>query len=113
MGHCGVTLEERRQPQPLMVDLELECNPDEAIAKDDISKTVDYANITARIVQLGSSHHCALLETLADHLSRALLAEFAISTLHIWVRKTTPPTARGHWFGRGPADSEPLPNVHS
>ncbi|MFB3137466.1 MAG: hypothetical protein ACE1ZJ_06090, partial [Nitrospirales bacterium] len=28
MGHCGVTLEERRQPQPLMVDLELECNPD-------------------------------------------------------------------------------------
>ena len=90
MGHCGVTLEERRQPQPLMVDLELECNPDEAIAKDDISKTVDYANITARIVQLGSSHHCALLETLADHLSRALLAEFAITTLHIWVRKTTP-----------------------
>ena len=88
MGHCGVTLEERRQPQPLMIDLEIECSPDDAIAKDDISKTVDYANVTDRIIQLGSSYHCALLETLADHLSRVLMAEFIITTLHIWVRKT-------------------------
>ncbi|RMH05780.1 MAG: dihydroneopterin aldolase [Nitrospirae bacterium] len=92
LGHCGVTLDERQQPQPLSVDLEMECALQEAMATDDLRNTVDYARVTARVMELGPKFHCALLESLAEHLSRTLLAEFPVlQRLHLWIRKVAPP----------------------
>lgn len=90
-GHCGVSQEERFQPQPLLVDLEFACSAEDAIQTDAISKTIDYAQVSSRVVDIGRSESCALLETLGDRISRTLLAEFPIETLRIWVRKSKPP----------------------
>lgn len=89
-GYCGVTLEERRQAQPLMVDVELECSYEQAIITDSITHTVDYATVAARIVELGSGEAFALIETLADRMSQTLFDEFPITALELWVRKLSP-----------------------
>jgi dihydroneopterin aldolase len=90
-GHCGVSQEERSQAQPLLVDLEFSCSATDAIQTDALSKTIDYAKVSSRVVDIGRSDACALLETLGDRISRTLLAEFPIETLRIWVRKANPP----------------------
>jgi len=90
-GCCGVSLEERSQPQPLLVDLKFACSAADAIHTDSIAKTIDYAQVSSRVVDVGRSEACALLETLGDRISRTLLAEFPIETLRIWVRKAKPP----------------------
>ena len=90
-GHCGVTVEERAIPQPLLVDLEFACSAMDAIRTDSLSKTIDYAQVAARVIDMGRTEKCALLETMADRMSRVLLAEFPMQTLRIWLRKAKPP----------------------
>ena len=90
-GRCGVTLEERQRPQPLLADVEFTCSTEEAISSDAIAKTVDYAQVIQRVVDVGTTHETALLERLADHISQVLLTEFLIDRLTIWLRKAEPP----------------------
>lgn len=90
-GRCGVTQEERRKPQPLAVDLELECQTEPAAATDDIHHTIDYAQVADRIVEIAAAQDCALLETFAERLLTMLFAEFPIDRAKIWVRKLAPP----------------------
>ncbi len=90
-GRCGVPLEERSNPQPLLADLEFACSTGDAIQTDAIAKTIDYALVSARVVDIGRSEECALIESLADRICRVLLAEFPIETLRIWLRKAKPP----------------------
>lgn len=90
-GRCGVTPEERRRPQPLAVDLELDCQTEPAVASDDIRQAVDYAQVADRIVEIATTQDCALLETLAERLLTMLFAEFPIERAKMWVRKLAPP----------------------
>lgn len=90
-GRCGVTLEERQRPQPLLVDVELTCSTEEAIFSDSIAKTVDYAHVIQRVIDVGTTHETALLERLADQIAQVLLTEFLINQLTIWLRKAEPP----------------------
>ena len=90
-GRCGVTAEERRRPQPLAVDLELECQTEPAAASDDIRQAVDYAQVADRIVEIATTQDCALLENLAERVLTMLFAEFPIDRAKVWVRKLAPP----------------------
>ena len=90
-GRCGVTPEERRRPQPLAVDLELDCQTEPAVASDDIHHTVDYAQVADRVVEIGATQDCSLLETFAERLLTMLFTEFPIDRAKIWVRKLAPP----------------------
>lgn len=90
-GSCGVTLEERQFPQPLAVDAELDCDIAAATTTDDVEKTVDYARVAQRIVELGSKEHSCLLETLAERLVSMIFAEFPVERVRLWVRKLDPP----------------------
>ena len=128
-GRCGVTLEERQRPQPLLADVEFTCSTEEAISSDSIAKTVDYAQVIQRVVDVGTTHEMALLERLADQISQVLLTEFLIDRLTIWLRKAEPPLPnvtgsvgvrltypRPHTNVVGPPASNPSPflltNVH-
>lgn len=93
-GHCGVTPAERRRPQPLAIDLELDCEGTPAEAADQISKTVDYARVAERIVALGESQDCALLETLAERTLTMLFTEFPVAKALLWLRKLAPPLSQ-------------------
>lgn len=90
-ARCGVTLEERQLPQPLLADLEVACSAEDAIQSDHVEKTVDYAQVIQRVVDVGTANETQLIERLADQISQVLMLEFPIDRLTIWLRKATPP----------------------
>lgn len=90
-GRCGVTPEERRRPQPLAIDLELDCETAAAAASDRITDTIDYAQVAERIVELGAMEESALLESFAEKILTMLFAEFPVNRAKLWLRKLAPP----------------------
>jgi dihydroneopterin aldolase len=90
-GCCGVTPEERRRPQPLALDLELDFETALAASSDCIRDTVDYAHVTEHIVELAGKEDFALLETFGEKLLTMLFAEFPVSRAKLWLRKLAPP----------------------
>ena len=90
-GRCGVIPEERRRPQPLAIDLELDLETALAASSDCITDTVDYAQVTEHIVELGAKEDFALLETFAEKLLTMLFTEFPVSRAKLWLRKLAPP----------------------
>ena len=93
-GRCGVTPEERQQPQPMAVDLELAYPPGasaQAAGADAIAQAVDYATVADRIVQLGTAQSFTLVEALAEKICAMVFAEFPVASLRLWVRKLAPP----------------------
>jgi dihydroneopterin aldolase len=92
-GRCGVAPEERRRPQPLAIDLELESYTEPGHIPDNIREVVDYAQVAERIVELGTTHECALLETFAEQILTMLFAEFSVDRVKLWLRKLAPPLA--------------------
>src|SRR3982751_2185988 len=90
-GRVGVTVEERGRPQPLAVDVELDCRFEQAGRSDDLAQTIDYATVAQRIVAVGTEKDCHLLETLAERLFAMLFDEFPIDHARLWVRKLQPP----------------------
>ena len=106
-GRCGITAGERRQPQPMAVDLELDCETRSAAGSDHLEDTVDYAAVVERIVDLGGREICALLENLAEKMLTMLFTEFPISRARLWLRKLVPPIA--HTTGSVGIQSGPGP----
>jgi dihydroneopterin aldolase len=92
-GRCGVTPGERRRPQPLAIDVELDCETGTAASSDRIADTVDYAQVAERIVELGTREECALLETFAEKLLSMIFNEFPVDHAKLWLRKLAPPLA--------------------
>lgn len=90
-GRCGVTPEERSRPQPLAVDLELDCQLDAAGVSDTLTDTIDYAQVAQRVVAIGTTQEAQLLETLAERVISALFDEFPIQRIKVWLRKLHPP----------------------
>jgi dihydroneopterin aldolase len=79
-GRCGVTAEERARPQPLAIDLELECRIDKAGRSDRLAHTIDYARIAQRVVEVGTAQDVCLLETMAERFVAMLFDEFTCIT---------------------------------
>lgn len=93
-ARCGVTAEERDTPQPIAVDLELEYLPEAfaaAASSENIAQAVDYARVADRVIEIGTGRPFHLVETLAERLATQLLAEFPVTRVRLWVRKTSPP----------------------
>ncbi|HNK13898.1 MAG: dihydroneopterin aldolase [Nitrospira sp.] len=92
-GRCGVTEEERRKPQLIAVDLELDTALEPAGLSDRLDDTVDYARVADRVVALSTGLTCQLLETLAEQLLDLLFAEFPVERVQLWIRKLHAPLA--------------------
>ncbi|MBL8073790.1 MAG: dihydroneopterin aldolase [Nitrospira sp.] len=90
-SRCGVTAQERARPQPLAIDLELDCCMDHAGLSDDLRHTIDYATVARRVVEIGTSRDVQLLESITEQLFSVLFAEFAADRIKMWLRKLHPP----------------------
>jgi len=90
-GRCGVTPEERTRPQPLAVDLELDCRLETAGLSDDLVHTIDYAKVAQCVVDIGTVQESQLLETLAERILAALFDQFPIDQIKLRLRKLHPP----------------------
>ncbi|HEY5251936.1 MAG TPA: dihydroneopterin aldolase [Acidimicrobiales bacterium] len=91
VGTHGLLPEERSRPQPFEIDLDLEVDMVGAAGSDALGDTVDYGAVieaTAAVVA-GPAHD--LLESLADAVATAVLADPRVTSATVAVRKLRPP----------------------
>ena len=83
----GVLPHERDGSQQLLIDLEIELNPDLPDPLEDLSKVVNYDTIRSRIIELAQARHYNLLESLARELLTIFDDETAIVSVRLSVQK--------------------------
>lgn len=85
-AHVGIYARERVAPQTLELSLTFGV-PDEAAQDDDITKTIDYAQVIARIREELAQRHFNLLETLGEYVITLLLDEFHAPWVKVSIAK--------------------------
>src|SRR6266545_2026965 len=84
----GVNEREREHPQEIVADLHVRVDFEKAAASDSIRDTVDYRALTRRLIAAGESSRFQLVETLATHLVRVILADFpSVHEVRVQVEK--------------------------
>ncbi len=87
----GVLDHERAYGQEFIIDAVLWLDAAPAAAGDDLSRTVDYGALADRLVDLASGPPVQLIETLAERLALACLADPAVQEAEITVHKPHAP----------------------
>jgi dihydroneopterin aldolase len=90
-GRHGVLPQERADGQELVVDAVLWLDTRPAAAADDLALTVDYGGLAARLAEIVSGDPVALIETLAERLAAACVADERVSEAEITVHKPSAP----------------------
>jgi len=83
-GRHGVTEEERSNEQPFVVNLAARLDARQAAKADDIGSTLDYEEAVRIVAKIVTGESYQLLETLADKIARAILANPRV--MDVWVR---------------------------
>ena len=92
-GHLGVTQKERELGQRLEADVEIAYAREIERRPDSLEAFVDYEELSRLVrVQIGMAR-CRLLETLAEEVALALLAEFDPPRVRVRLRKLHSPVA--------------------
>jgi len=90
-GYHGVLESERRLGQEFIADVILWLDTRAAAAADDLSLTVDYAALAATLHEIIAGEAVALIETLADRLAAACLADRRVGEAEVTVHKPHAP----------------------
>ena len=90
-GHHGVYDHERADGQPFLVDLRLHLSLRAAAASDDVADTVHYGEVAQRVAAIVGGEPVNLLETLAQRIADALLAEDGVRMVAVTVHKPGAP----------------------
>lgn len=94
-GVVGVLPHEQAQAQPLELDLDVHLDLAPAGISDDLGDTVDYGALCDVAERVVGATRYGLLEALAEHLARDLLAaDERIDAVTVSVRKLRPPVAQ-------------------
>jgi dihydroneopterin aldolase len=86
-GHHGVYATEREHGQTFRVDAALELDTAPAAAGDDLTLTVNYAELSQRLHGLLTGEPVDLIETLAQRLADVCLAYGPVQAVEITVHK--------------------------
>jgi dihydroneopterin aldolase len=92
-AYHGVHDEERRLGQRFLVDVELRLDVSAAASRDDVSSAVDYSQVHAAVVEIGTGQQFHLLETLASHMASVLLDRYPIRSVTVRATKPAPALA--------------------
>lgn len=90
-GHHGATEEEQVLGQRFLVDVELTVDLKPAGASDDLTETVDYADVVKRVTAIGRTRRFRLLEALAEATAADLLTQERVQEVRVRVVKCAPP----------------------
>ncbi|HXP19604.1 MAG TPA: dihydroneopterin aldolase [Streptosporangiaceae bacterium] len=90
-GRHGVLPSERADGQEFVADAVLWLDTRAAAAADDLALTVDYGELASRLAEIIAGQPVALIETLADRLAAACLADERVSQAEITVHKPNAP----------------------
>jgi dihydroneopterin aldolase len=96
LGRHGVTLEERLEPQPIEVDVELETDLSAAAASDELADTIDYAGVFELARGIVEERSFRLIEALAGEVADAVLSARGdghprLASVEVRVRKPQAP----------------------
>jgi dihydroneopterin aldolase len=91
LARHGVTLEERMEPQPFEVDVELRRDLSIASRSDELSDTIDYSGIFSLVARIVEGQSFRLIEALAGTIADAVLAATDARTVEVRVRKPRAP----------------------
>ena len=84
---------ERRIKQRLVIDLEMPIDCARAAATDEVSDTLDYSKVAARVTAFIGSSSTMLVETLAHRTAMLILTEFRLEWVRLSINK--PGAVRG------------------
>ena len=90
-GRHGVLPSEREEGQEFVIDAILTLDLRPASASDDLSQTVGYAVLARRLTDIVSGEPHQLIETLAEQLAAACLADERVELAEITVHKPGAP----------------------
>ncbi|HEY1639757.1 MAG TPA: dihydroneopterin aldolase [Streptosporangiaceae bacterium] len=93
-GRHGVLDHERVNGQEFIVDAILTVDTRPAAAADDLTLTADYGTLAGRLADIVAGPPVALIETLAERLAAACLADPAVLGVQITVHKPHAPVTR-------------------
>lgn len=83
----GTLPKERKKKQKIVLDLEFPTDVRKAARRDDLRDALNYRKIANYITKFVSESRFYLIETLAEHLAKALLREFKLKSLTLRISK--------------------------
>lgn len=92
-GRCGVSIEERKVGQILIVDVRLEPVSCPGTESDELEETIDYAHVVDVVRAIVAGNEFRLLERLASVIADTLWGELDLVFLEVAVTKPAPPVA--------------------
>jgi dihydroneopterin aldolase len=93
-GRHGVLDHERADGQEFVIDAVLFVDTRAAAGADELSRTVDYGVVADRLAAIVSGEPVDLIETLADRLAAACLADQLVQQVEITVHKPHAPLSQ-------------------
>lgn len=90
----GVPEEERQTPQRLLLCIEMTRDFETAARGDDLNHTIDYYQVTRRLLAFGEGRSWKLIEKLAVDIAEMILADFHPNTVKVQVKKFILPETR-------------------
>jgi dihydroneopterin aldolase len=89
-----VTEAERAQAQRLLLTIVMESDFAAAAVSDDLTRTIDYFEVSQRLLRFGEGRQWRLIETLADQVATMILAVYPAHSVSVEVKKFVIPEAR-------------------
>jgi FolB domain-containing protein len=83
----GVPEDERANPQRLLITVEIGGDFSRAAASDNIEHTINYFDVSRRVIALCQEQSYRLIEKLGEDLARMVLNEFGAKTAAVEVKK--------------------------
>jgi len=91
LARHGVTLDERLEPQPFEVDVELQKDLSSASSSDELADTIDYSALFSLVGTIVEGQSFRLIESLAGTIADSVLAETDANAVEVRVRKPRAP----------------------
>ena len=78
---------EKRNPQTISIDLEMQTDTKKASQSDSIEDALDYKAVSKRVKQFIQASQFNLIETLAENVVKIILEEFDVNWLKLRISK--------------------------
>ncbi len=92
--HVGVSEEERAQPQRLLITVVMDYDFSSAAVSDRLTKTIDYFDVSQRLLKLGDGRNWRLIEKLCTEVADMVLDHYPALSVMVEVKKFSIPQAR-------------------
>ena len=106
----GISEEERAKPQRLLLTLDIKFDFSSAAVSGRIGRTIDYYEVTQRLLKLGETRSWRLIESVATDVADKILSEFHPDNVTVEVKKFSILEAR--YVSANLTKQRPLPETY-